>query len=180
MSDLSSPAAGAAADATRYTKAILAALGDRDPLVVMRAMPAALANAVAGVPADRLAHPERPGKWSMLQVLQHLTDSELMGAYRFRLILTADRPEIVGYDQDQWVERLHPGDTDVAELLARFEALRRGNLRILEAASPADRQRYGLHSERGQESVDLMIRLYGGHDLVHLKQLDRIRASLAA
>lgn len=177
MSEFANPVQDTPDGSARYTAAILAKLGDRDPFDSMRAMPAALTRAIAGLTPAQIARPEGPGKWSILQVLQHLTDSELVGAYRFRLILAADRPELVGYDQDAWVARLHAGDTDPEDLIARFAALRRGSLRLFEAATPAERERYGIHSERGQESINLLIRLYAGHDLVHLAQLDRIRAA---
>jgi hypothetical protein len=37
----------------------------------------------------------------------------------------------------------------------------------------------GVHAERGEESVAHMIRLYAGHDLLHLRQLARIRGVVA-
>jgi len=41
--------------------------------------------------------------------------------------------------------------------------------------SPADLQRAGVHEERGEESVAHLMRLYAGHDRMHLQQLARIR-----
>jgi len=35
-----------------------------------------------------------------------------------------------------------------------------------------------VHAERGEESVEHMIRLYAGHDLLHLQQLARIRRTV--
>jgi hypothetical protein len=40
------------------------------------------------------------------------------------------------------------------------------------------RRRDGVHAERGEESVEHMIRLYAGHDLLHLEQLARIRRAV--
>jgi len=36
-----------------------------------------------------------------------------------------------------------------------------------------------VHSERGEESIEYLLRLYAGHDLLHLRQIDRIRAVAA-
>lgn len=51
-------------------------------------------------------------------------------------------------------------------------------MRLLSRATPADMKRVGVHAERGEESVEHLIRLYAGHDLLHLRQLARIRAAV--
>jgi hypothetical protein len=174
MSQLTGAASTAVADAAAYTAAILAALGTRDPLDVLRTTPAAVRRAVAGVPDAMVSKPEKPGKWSIQHVVQHLADAELVGAFRFRMILAHDRPAIQGYDQDLWAERLRYGECDLPGALEQFGALRAANLRLLERTTPDERRRAGIHAERGEESVEHMMRMYAGHDLVHLRQLARI------
>ncbi len=161
-----------------YIQSLLDALGARDPLAVLAATPEALRQAVAGVSPAALDRPEAPGKWSLRQVVQHLADSELVGGFRFRMILTHDRPPIPAYDQDIWIGRLHQHDTDLDVTLAEFTTIRRGNLRLLSHATPAERARVGVHSERGEESLDFLIRMYAGHDLVHLRQMERVRKAV--
>ena len=183
MSGFANRAAGAREQAASYTAGLLGMLGGRDPLEVLRRTPDALRRASGSVPRDRLVTPEAPGRWSIAQVLMHLQDSELVGAWRYRLALAEDRPPITGYDQDRWVERLHPGartaGAHIDECLDVIESVRRANVALLERLSPADFTRVGLHAERGEESVGHMMRLYAGHDLVHLRQLERIRAAIS-
>ncbi len=179
MSEFSGAAATAIADARSYTAAILGTLGERDPIAVLRATPGAVREAVAGVPAPLVSLPERPGKWSMLQVAQHLADAELVGAFRYRMILAHDRPSLQGYDQDRWAERLRYAEADLAGALEQFGALRAANLRLLDRTTPAERARVGVHAERGEESIDHLLRMYAGHDLVHLRQLMRIQRAVA-
>src|SRR3954470_10755967 len=107
MSVFTNPATGAADHAAAYTRAILDLLGDREPVAVLREMLSALPRAIAGLTPSQLRRPERDGKWSIGQILQHLADSEVVGAWRMRLILAQDRPPLTGYDQDLWAERLH-------------------------------------------------------------------------
>jgi uncharacterized damage-inducible protein DinB len=180
MSVFSNPASGSAAHADAYIRALLELLGDRDPFKVLAATPDALCVAFAGMTAAQLAQPESAGKWSVRQVLRHLADSEIVWAYRLRVVLAQDRPTLAGYDQDAWADRLAYADADPAASLADFEVLRRSNLALLAAARPADLQRVGVHAERGEESVAHMMKLYAGHDLLHLRQLARIRAAVAA
>jgi uncharacterized damage-inducible protein DinB len=178
MSEFANPAGSVGAAASAYTASLLELLGDRDPMTVMREMPEKLAKTVADVPRDLIGTPEAAGKWSIREVVQHLADSELVGSGRFRMVLAQDRPPLLAYDQDLWAERLHYSESNVDEALADFTSLRRANLRLFDRTSEADRARVGLHSERGEESLALLMKLYAAHDLVHLKQIWRIRASL--
>lgn len=164
----------------KYIATLLQTLGSRDPWEVLAEMPAALREAAAGLTPKQEATPERPGKWSVRQVVQHLADSELVGAFRFRMVLAHDAPELPGYDQDLWAERLGYQDVDVATALEQFSFLRRLNLRLLQRATPDDMQRVMRHAERGDEPLGQMIKLYAAHDLVHLRQIARIRQAIGA
>jgi hypothetical protein len=180
MSQLTGAATTAVADAAAYTAGILAALGSRDPVEVLHTSPAAVRQAVSGVPFAVLSTAEKPGKWSMLHVVQHLADAELVGAFRFRMILAQDRPALQGYDQDRWADALRYAESDLDGALEQFAALRAANLRLVERASPEERRRVGVHAERGEESVEHMVRMYAGHDLVHLRQMARIARAVGA
>jgi hypothetical protein len=175
MSVFTNSASRSIEEARVYTAAILDLLGTRDPIDVLERTADAIRSAVAGVSDEQLSQPESPGKWSLRHVVQHLADSELVWGWRLRLVLAQDRPPLSGYDQDLWSERLHYERLPMDEALDRFAVIRRSNLRLLADASPDDLQRVGVHSERGEESVGHMIRMYAGHDLLHLRQLARIR-----
>jgi hypothetical protein len=179
MSVFTNPANGAAGQAAEYVRAILGLLGDRDPMIVLRETPTALRRAIEGMPPATLRTPEKPGKWSVAQVIQHLADSDLVWGWRVRLILAQDRPTITGYDQDLWADRLHYAESEPDEALATFDVLRRANLRLIERASLQDLKRVGVHSERGEESIEHLRLLYAGHDLLHLQQIARIRAAVS-
>jgi hypothetical protein len=142
-------------------------------------MPGRLAAIVREVPPNLLAIPEAPGKWSIGQVIQHLADSERHGSVRFRMVVSHDRPDIPAYDQDLWAERLRYSELNVNDALEEFSAVRRSNVRLFERASDADLARVGIHSERGEESLGYMLKLYAGHDIVHLRQIERIRRAVS-
>jgi len=178
MSVFSNPASSAADDAAAYVAALLDLLGDADPLRIFRDTPDVVAAQIAAMPDALLTVPEAPAKWSMRDVVQHLADSELVGGWRLRVILAQDRPAITGYDQDLWADRLHYRDAGVRDALEQFTMLRRANVRLWERLTPEDLLRAGVHSERGEERLGHLRKLYAAHDLVHRRQLERIRTTL--
>src|SRR5687767_12832208 len=173
MSIFTNPASSSKEDAAAYTGALLELLGERDSLSVLEQTPTTLRE-IVGVDSARLAQPEAPGKWSVRQVLAHLADSELVGAWRFRLILAHDRPQIQGYDQDAWANGLWYDEAPAELSLNVFSALRQSNLRVLRRASALQMKRVGIHAERGEESLEHLVKLYAAHDLLHINQIKRI------
>ena len=168
----------APAEAGAYTAAVLGLLGPQKPLDVLRKTESKLRAAVRRLTPRQVGKPEMPGKWSVKQVIQHLADSELVWGWRLRLVLSHDRPTITGYDQDAWAERLGYDAINVGRALDDFATLRSANLRLLKRATPRDLERVGVHSERGEESVKHWMKLYAGHDILHLNQIERIRKAV--
>ena len=164
----------AAASAPRYVQALLDVLGDRDPIAVMAELPGWITTRIAPLGEAQLRRPEAPGKWSVIEVVKHLADSELINGYRIRSILDEDRPPIRAYDQDSWSRTFRYAEADRAVTLAQLDALRGANLALYRSLSPKEQAREGIHSERGPESVGHLIRLLAAHDLVHRRQVDRI------
>jgi hypothetical protein len=155
-----------------YRRSLLTALGDRDPADVLAAGPGA-ARELGRVAGPWLRIRPEPTEWSVQECLAHLTDSELVTAARLRWIASEEQPDIVGYDQDLWVTRMRQVDEDLDTMLAAFEGNRRWNLALWARLPVADRSRFGIHRERGPESIELIVRLAAGHDVVHLAQARR-------
>lgn len=178
MSVFTNPAGGSADQAAAYIRAVLGLLGDDDPVEVLRTTPGALRRVVDGYTEAELSRRERPGKWGIRHVLRHLADSEIVWGWRLRLTLAQRRPSLTGFDQDAWADRLGYDDADAAQSITEFTMLRTTHVRLIERAGPEDLERVAVHAERGEESVGHMARLYAGHDLLHLRQIDRIAATL--
>lgn len=178
MSVYTNPASATPEETSAYVAALLELPGGADPLAVLEQTPVTLGLFLASIPVRADATPEAPGKWSIRHVVQHLADSDLVAGYRFRMILAHDRPALQGYDQDGWATRLRYEEIPTRESFDQFTALRRANLRLWTHLRPGDLSRVAVHAERGEESVEHMLRLYAGHDLLHLRQLERIRAAV--
>ena len=181
MVTFSNPAgAAAAATATTYVRALLEVLGSRDPVEVLDQLLPWLSERIRGLDDSTLRRLEAPGKWSVIEVIQHLADSDLVFSYRLKMMLTEDRPAIQGYDQDRWAGVLRYREVPLELALDQLRGVRAANLHVLRALSPSQLERVGLHTERGPESAGFLLRLMGGHDLVHRRQIDRILSTVSA
>lgn len=178
MSVFTNPASSSREHARQYINAVLGLLGERDPMIVLAATADRLRSVASSLDDRAIRAPEAQDKWSVTHVLAHLADSEIVWGWRLRLILAQDRPTITGYDQDAWARQLGYETADATECVDRFAILRESHVRLLSRLTPTQRQRVGLHAERGEESVDHLIRLYAGHDILHLNQIDRIRTAV--
>jgi hypothetical protein len=110
-------------------------------------------------------------------VIQHLADSDLVAAYRIKMILSEERPSLPGYDQDRWASESQYAEIPLALALDQLRSLRAANLHLWSRLTPQQLARVGLHAERGPESAGHLLRLMGAHDLVHRRQVDRILSS---
>ena len=85
----------------QYKARILRHVDGREPLPLLTAAPATLAALLEGVPPALWDRRPAPGKWSIREIVAHLADDELVGAYRIRLILAAPGTAIQAFDQDR-------------------------------------------------------------------------------
>lgn len=152
----------------------LDALDGRDPFDSMRKAPKRLKKLLKGVGEKRLARTPPSGGWSVKQILAHLADGEVMIGSRYRMVVAMERPPLVGYDQDAFVERLGIEKLDTKTILSDFAHARAANVRLLERLPDDAFARVGLHSERGDESLARMLVMYAGHDLIHEAQIERV------
>lgn len=161
-----------------YVRALLELLGSRDPVGILDDIIPQLESLTRGLSPEKLRQPEAPGKWSIIHVVQHLADTDLVVGYRVRKILAEDNPAIEGFDQDRWAASLHYDRAGLKEALMQLRGVRTGNLRLIRALNDNERARCGIHAERGRESVWRLTELAAAHDLVHRNQIARIKSKL--
>jgi DinB superfamily len=116
-----------------------------------------LRSAVSGVGREQMILRPIPGKWSVLEVVCHLADTDANIAHRIKWILSEDRPAFDRVQPDLMQAALAYHERDVEEELTLFDVGRRQVGRIL-AASPAEAwERTGVVGDRGDRSVAQMV-----------------------
>jgi hypothetical protein len=158
----------------QYTQRILANAHGLDPIKVQSATPKRLARLIKGVPTAKLRKRPAPDKWSVAEILAHLADVEIVVGWRMRSILGAPGAPVQAFDQDAWVRAGHYEKRDPRESVELQRAVREANLALLKSLSPEQWKHYGQHAERGQESIEHIVRMIAGHDVNHIGQIERI------
>src|SRR5260370_18953049 len=160
--------------AQQYTQRILANAQGQDPLKLQSATTKKLARLVKGVPTAKLRKRPAPDKWSVAEILAHLADVEIVIGWRMRSILGAPGTPVQAYDQNAWVTSAHYDKRDPGKSIELRRVVREANLALLKSLTPDQWKHYGQHAERGQESIEHMVRMVAGHDLNHIQQIERI------
>jgi DinB superfamily len=158
----------------QYTKRMLGNVEGQDPLRVQRSTPAKLAKMIRGLDRKRLARRPALGKWSIAEILAHLADGELVVGCRIRQIFGRNAVPIQAFDQDAWATTFKYRSRDAKASLETFRVLRESNLTLLRSVPKRLWENYGVHEERGPESVAHILRMLAGHDLNHLRQVESI------
>lgn len=122
-----------------------------------------------------ITRPEK-SRWSILEIVCHLTDAELMASVRIRRIITQDRPKLWGYKQDVWADQLSYRQNKIKRVLRQFGVLRRQNSELLKHLDHESWQQTGLHDDYGELSLQKLIEDYLSHTARHLSQIKSVAA----
>jgi|SRR6185312_9393690 hypothetical protein len=160
--------------AQEYTSRLLSYTEGKNPVLMQQAAPKKLAMLLKGRNKKQLTHKPAPDKWSIAEIVAHLADGEIAISWRLRQILSSNAIPIQAYDQNSWATTFDYARRDPRQSLANFTSLREANLTLLKSVPRKLWDNYGVHQERGNESVSHLVRMVAGHDINHLLQIEAI------
>src|SRR5216683_2281921 len=138
--------------------------------------PRQIAAAVSGLSDKTLRYKPAPNRWSILEILGHLADIEIVYGYRMRQILADKKPVIAPIDQDDWARNLGYMETPPAELVALYGLNRHANVQLLRRLKPGDLEKSAFHPELNRNvTVAEMIERMSGHGPNHQEQIERLK-----
>jgi hypothetical protein len=158
----------------QYIQRILGYAEGKDPMVVLADAPRKVRKLVKGVGKKRLGKKPAPGKWSVTEILAHLADAEIVHGFRIRLILGASGTAIQAFDQDVWAGYSDYPSHDPSLSLEAWRVNRERTLRLLRSLTKEQWEYFGMHSERGKETVKRVSEMIAGHDINHYRQIKAI------
>jgi hypothetical protein len=161
----------------QYSQRILKMSEGKDPLKSQSATPKKLESLLKRAPAAKLRKRPAPDKWSVVEILAHLADTEIVVGWRVRSILGAPGTPIQAFDQDVWAAAGNYAKRNPRKSIEQFRAVREANLALYKSLSPEQWKHFGLHAERGEESLQRILHMMAGHDTNHILQIECILAS---
>jgi hypothetical protein len=160
--------------AEQYIGRILGYVEGQDAIKVQRSTAARLKKSIQGLTPKQLQWRSAPGKWSIAEIIAHLADAEIVASWRMRSVIGENGITIQPFDQDAWASVFEYRDRDTKRSLEVFRVLRENNLAMLKEIPRETWENYGMHLERGKESIAHLARMFAGHDTNHVLQVEGI------
>ncbi len=164
--------------AQQYIQRILGHVEGRDAIKVQRTTAPKLKKLTQGLSSKELKWKPDPGKWSIAEIIAHLADAEIVASWRMRSVLGANGTAIQPFDQDTWASVFQYRKRDTKQALEVFRVLRDNNLAMLKSLPSELWDNYGMHAERGKETIAHLARMFAGHDTNHVLQVEALAGQL--
>ena len=112
-----------------------------------------------------------PDKWSVKEVVGHLSDSERIFAYRALRIARGDGTALSGFEQDDYVRGGKFGERTLADLAEEFSLVRAASVALFKSLGNDAWQQRGV-ANKNEVTVRALAYIIAGHELHHRRILD--------
>ena len=136
--------------------------------------PQLLETLLGALPGELLQWKPNPDRWSISEVLAHLSALEAVHADRVRQMMAEDSPVLARYDLEGAKARKEYSRGSGAENFAQFTRLRRLTAALLNNLPASAGARSGIHSELGTITLSHRLHEWASHDLGHLRQIEEL------
>jgi DinB superfamily len=153
-----------------YYKNYIARVPDGSLLDFMAKQPGDYRQLLVGVSDAEASAPTAPGKWSIKQVLGHISDTERVISYRILRFARGDEQELPGFEQDDYVREAGSNSRSLEDLLAELESVRKSTIALLGSLPPGTEAKAGT-ANGNRVTVRAMAYIVGGHAQHHYELL---------
>ncbi|SPU38822.1 putative metal-dependent hydrolase [Lysinibacillus capsici] len=134
-------------------------------------------DAIEGLTEEELRYKPAPNKWSIHQILIHVTDSEISAIPRLKKVLAEEEPILVSFDQDAWANTLSYDLLDREQYLHLFKLLRTSMQPILDNLTSEQSRRVGIYIDQERFTFKQLLEFRVQHVRDHLDQIERVKNS---
>lgn len=134
-----------------------------------------LRDAIEGLTEEELRYKPAPDKWSIHQILIHVTDSEISSTSRLKKVLAEDEPTLISFDQDAWANNLGYDLLEREQYLLLFKLLRSSMQKILDNLTSEQSERVGVYIDQARFTFKQLIEYRVEHVRGHIAQIERVK-----
>ena len=144
-------------------------VGDEPILEILEGLKDSTYEFLKSLPPQKADYAYAEGKWTIKEVLGHMTDAERTFGYR---VLCFSREETVlpGFDQDVYSLKATFNSRSLEDLADEFRAVRESNLYLFRSLTRQQQTQKGIASGN-PVSVRALLYISAGHELHHLNIL---------
>lgn len=136
-------------------------LVDEDVLSEMGNQLISYPSFIQKIPKDKETFRYAPGKWSVKEVIGHITDTERIKANRALRIARNDQTPIPGFDENNYVLATDFNTKEIKFLIEDFIAVRQSNISLLKSLNDIELKRTGIASNKTVSSRALFYFMVG-------------------
>ncbi len=140
-------------------------------LAIYRNAYSQLVDALEKFPEDMWDYKPGPERWSIREIILHITDSEANSYVRCRRAIAEPGAAVMAYDEDQWARGLGYADQDPQAALALFRHLRGMTYDLVKRLPEATWSNTIDHPENGIMTLDDWLGVYANHVPEHIAQI---------
>lgn len=115
-----------------------------------------------------------PEGWTILEVVCHLRDADIIFRQRAEMMLAEDNPELPAFDHASLVTEKAYNDGELAYAYDEFQASREQTRALFSSITPEQRERPGQHPHKPGFTLTHAVMQVGHHDINHIEQITRI------
>ena len=139
---------------------------DGDLISILRDQIANTAALLRNAPPDRADFAYAPEKWTLKQVVGHLTDVERVMSYRALRFSRNDATELPGFEENDWVANSNFAERTLSDLVDEYEAVRVATVHFAKHLDANMLPRRGTANGQGL-TVRALLYIIAGHELHH-------------
>jgi len=124
-------------------------------------------NLILSLPAEMLAYRYAEGKWTIKEILVHISDDERIYAYRALRFARNDKTELPGFEQDDYARYSGANERDLNDILEEFTTVRNATISLFNNFDNEALTRAGV-ANGNIMSVRAAAYHIAGHELHHI------------
>ncbi len=122
---------------------------------------------ILSLPPEKLLYRYAPGKWSIKEILVHITDDERIYSYRALRFARNDAAELPGFEQDNYAVESNADERELENILEEYEAVRRATIALFNGLDDKALIRRGI-ADGNEDTVRALAYHIAGHELHHI------------